>query len=71
MLAIKLYSTMPDNENVLKGISGKIPATVIDLAIAPDYPIDETFMQMTKEEFKLYMNSIQSELTEWKIIQEN
>ncbi len=71
MLAIKFYSTMPlDAENILKGISGNIPAVVVDLTIAPDYPIDETFTQMTKEEYSNYMNSIQTELDEWKLIQE-
>lgn len=70
MLAIKFYSTMPsDDENVLKGISGKIPALVIDLDIAPDFTIDETFTQMTQEEFTSYMNSIQTELAEWKALQ--
>lgn len=72
MLAIKFYSTMPSgDENVLKGISGKIPALVTDLSTSPDYPIDETFIQMTDEEFTSYMNSIQPELAEWKAIQEN
>ena len=72
MLAIKLYSKMPsDDENVILGISGKIPAIVIDLTIAPDYPINESFTQMTVEEFTSYMTSIQAELAEWKAIQEN
>ena len=72
MLAIKFYSTMPVNdENVLKGISGKIPALVTDLNTSPDYPIDETFIQMTNEDFTSYMNSIQPELAEWKAIQED
>lgn len=71
MLAIKFYSTMPsDNENVLKGINGKIPALVVGLNTSPDYPIDETFTQMTTQEFQSYMNSIQTELAEWKAIQE-
>lgn len=72
MLAIKFYSTMPsDNENVLKGINGNIPALVVYLDSSTNYPIDETFTQMTTQEFKSYMNSIQSELAEWKAIQEN
>jgi len=72
MLAIKLYGSMPtDNENVIKGISGKIPALVVDLNTSPDYPIDETFTKMINEEYSDYMNSIQSELDEWKVIQEN
>lgn len=70
MLAIKFYSTMPNDENVLKGISEKIPALVADLSTFPDYPIDETFIQMTNAEFTSYMNSIQPELDEWKEIQE-
>lgn len=72
MLAIKLYSSMPsNNDNVLKGISGSIPALVVDLDTSPDYPTDETFIQMTKEEFTSYMESIQAELAEWKAIQED
>lgn len=72
MLAIKLYSTMPSNdENVLRGISGNVPALVVDLSTSSDYPVDETFIQMTTEEFTSYMNSIQPELAEWKTIQEN
>lgn len=71
MLAIKFYSTMPsDNENVLKGISANIPALVIDLNTFPDYPTDETFTQMTNEEYANYMKSIQIELDEWKIIRD-
>lgn len=67
MKAVKFYSTMPsDDENVLLGISGKIPAEVVDLSVTPNYQIDETFVQMTDEEFTSYMNSIQAELTEWK-----
>lgn len=72
MLAIKFYSSMPsDDDNVLKGISGKIPALVTDLSTSPNYPIDETFTQMTTEEYSNYMKSIQTKLTEWKAIQEN
>jgi hypothetical protein len=71
MLAVKFYSSMPDNENVLKGISGNIPALVIDLNTFPDYPTDETFTQMTNEEYLDYINSIQSDLDAWKKIQEN
>lgn len=71
MLTIKFYSTMPNDENVLKGISGNIPALVVDLDTSPDYPTDETFTQMTAQEFKSYMSTIQTELAQWKIIQEN
>lgn len=72
MLAIKFYSTMPsDDENVLKGISGKIPALVIDLDIAPDFTIDETFTQMSTEEYNAYLISIKNELDAWKGRQEN
>lgn len=72
MLAIKFYATMPaDDENILKGINEKIPALVVDLSTSTDYPIDETFTQMTNEEYSNYMNSIQAELNEWKRIQEN
>lgn len=72
MLAVKFYETMPsDDENVVKGISGKIPALVIDLNTAPDYSTDETFITMTDEEYLYYMNSIKPELAQWKAIQEN
>ena len=72
MLAIKFYKDMPsDNEDVLNGVDGKIPALVVDLDVTPNYPIDETFEQMTDEQYLEYMNSIQSELDEWKTIQEN
>lgn len=60
-----------DDENTLKGISGNIPALVVDLSTSPDYPVDETFTQMTNEEYATYMNSIQTELAAWKAIQEN
>lgn len=72
MLAIKLYETMPeDNENVIKGISPKIPAMVVDLSAFPDYPIDETFIQMSNDDFNTYTQSIQTELNNWKQIQED
>lgn len=70
MKAVKFYSTMPsDNENVLKGISGKIPAVVVcgdENLQAPD----ETYTVMTDEEYNSYLMSIQSEMDAWKIIQE-
>ena len=70
MLAIKLYETMPsDDENVIKGISPKIPAMVVDLSAFPDYPIDDTFIQITNDEFNQYMNSIQTELDSWRNVQ--
>ena len=65
MLAVKLYETMPsDDENILKGISPKIPAIVI-FGEAPD----ETYQVMTQEEYNAYMQEIQPELDEWKAIQ--
>lgn len=65
MPAVKFYSTMPsDDENVLKGISGKIPAEVRDIAS------DETYVTMSDEEYKNYLDSIKQELIDWKIIQE-
>lgn len=71
MLAIKLYETMPsDNENVLMGISGKIPAIVIDTENFPNEIIDETFTQMSLEEYNNYLKSIQLDFNAWKIIQE-
>ena len=64
-LAVKLYETMPiDDENILNGISPKIPAVVV-FGEAPD----ETYQVMTQEEFNQYINSIQAELDEWKQIQ--
>lgn len=67
MPAVKFYSTMPsDNENILKGINGNIPAEVVFSDTAPD----ETYILMTDEEYFNYMNSIQTELLEWKAIQE-
>lgn len=66
MPAVKFYSTMPsDNENVLKGISGKIPAEVRDTAL------NETYIMMTDSEFNAYMQSIQPELDAWAAIQAN
>jgi len=68
MKAVKFYSTMPsDNEDVIKGVDGEIPALVEFTNIAPD----ETYTLMTDEEYLEYMNSIQPELDAWKIIQEN
>ena len=64
MLAVKLYETMPlDDENVLKGISPKIPAVVV-FGEAPD----ETYQVMTQEEYSAYLSSISKELDEWKQI---
>lgn len=61
-LAVKLYETMPaDDENVVAGIDGKIPATVI-FGEAPD----ETYQVMTQEEYNTYLISITKELDEWK-----
>lgn len=71
-MKVKFYSTMPsDNENVLLGISPKIPAVVVNTDTFPDYPIDETYTLMTNEQYSDYINSIQSELAEWKTIQDN
>jgi len=71
MKAIKLYETMPsDDENVLKGISGKIPALVVDLEVTLTYPIDETFIQMSDEKYNAYLVSIKPELEAWQVIQE-
>ena len=65
MLAVKLYETMPsDDENILKGISPKIPAIVI-FGEAPD----NTYQTMTQEEYNAYILSISKELDEWKAIQ--
>lgn len=71
MLAIKFYSTMPANDdNVLKGISGNVPAKVFNIEIFPNEPLDETFTQMTQEEYDNYLETIQSDLDIWKTIQE-
>lgn len=70
MLAIKFYETMPiDDENVLKGISPKIPAMVVDLDSFPNYKIDDTFIQMTNSEFNEYIKSIKIEIKKWLDIQ--
>lgn len=70
MLAIKFYSTMPsDDENVLKGISGKIPAIVIDLERFSDETTDESFIQMSSDNYEKYLQSIQPELNQWMMIQ--
>lgn len=71
MLAVKFYSTMPtEDENILKGISGNIPAIVIDTENFPSEVIDETFVQMTQENYENYLISIQNDLNEWRTIQE-
>lgn len=63
---IKLYETMPlDNENVLKGISPKIPAVV-----SFDETLDNTYITMTDYEYQSYLNSIQLEIEQWSKIQE-
>lgn len=70
MLAIKFYLTMPsDNENVLKGISGNIPAEVIcgDETIQPP---DKTYTVMSEENYINYLDSISTELDSWKAIQQ-
>lgn len=70
MLAVKFYSTMPqNNENVLKGIDGKIPAIVIDMEIFPNEHIDETFSLMTTEDYRNYLQSIKNELASWECLQ--
>lgn len=69
MLAVKLYSTMPeDNENVLAGISGKIPAVVV---FGVETEPDETYTIMTEEQYHNYLASIEQELDLWKQMQEN
>lgn len=61
-LAVKLYETMPqDDENVVNGISPKIPAVVV-FGEAPD----NTYQVMTQEEYQSYLLSITKELDEWK-----
>lgn len=67
-LAVKFYSTMQsDDENVLAGIDGSIPAEV---RFNTDTPPDDTFTIMTEEEYQAYLASIQSELQDWKTMQE-
>lgn len=67
MLAVKLYETMPsDDINVVNGISPKIPAVVV-FGEAPD----DTYQAMTQEEHQNYLTSIETELNEWKVIQES
>lgn len=64
-LAVKLYETMPlDDQNILNGISLKIPAVVV-FGEAPD----ETYQVMTQEEFNTYNASLKTEYQEWKAIQ--
>lgn len=71
MLTVKFYSTMsPDNENVLKGISGNIPAIVIDTEKFPNEIIDETFSQMSEKDYENYLESIKPNLDNWKTTQE-
>ena len=66
MKAVKFYSTMPsDDENVLLGISGKIPAEVKFTGTAPD----ETYTLMTDDEYNTYLASITAEIEAWKEIQ--
>ncbi|MDD3436739.1 MAG: hypothetical protein PHC64_06270 [Candidatus Gastranaerophilales bacterium] len=69
MLAIKFYSSMPENNiNVLARISGAIPAEVIcNTNTVPD----ETYTLMTYEEYVSYLVSISEELQAWKVIQDN
>ena len=70
MLAVKLYETMPSNdENVLLGIDTKIPAKVVDLDKFPNYEIDETYELMTQEEYNTYNGSLESEYSAWEVIQ--
>lgn len=66
-LAVKFYSNMlPTDENVLAGISLKIPAEVVfNIDTAPD----DTYEVMTEEEYSAHLNSIKPELDAWKIIQ--
>jgi len=67
MLAVKLYETMPsDDENVIKGISGKIPAVVIDTDIAP--APDNSYILMTQDEFNAYNASLEAEYQAWNLI---
>lgn len=67
MLAVKFYSAMPsDDENVLKGISGKIPAEVIfNVDTAPD----NNYILMSDIDYQAYSDSISSELEQWRLIQ--
>lgn len=65
-LAVKLYETMPSNDEcVLNGIDGKIPAIVV-FGRTPD----NTYQVMAQEEYNAYLLSISKELDEWKIIQD-
>lgn len=70
MKAVKFYSTMPPNdENILNGISGNIPAIVIcgeENLQAPD----ETYTVMADDSYQNYLSSISTNLDQWKIIQE-
>lgn len=66
-IAVKFYSTMPsDDENIIKGISGKIPA-IVEFT---DVPPDDTYKIMTDEEYNTYLASISKEMEDWKAIQE-
>jgi hypothetical protein len=67
-LIVKLYSNMPqDNENVLLGIPGTIPAIV---EFNKDTVPDETWQLMAIEEYNAYLNSIKNDLDTWKEIRE-
>lgn len=68
-LAVKFYETITTNdENIQLGISPKIPAEVrFNVNIAPD----DTFTIMTEESYQEYLRSIETELLNWKITQEN
>lgn len=68
-MAVKKYSLMPaSDENVQKGISGKIPAVVIcNETVKPD----NTYIIMTEKAYQTYLQSIQTELNAWKQIQES
>lgn len=65
-MKVKFYSTIPaDDGNVLLGISPKIPAVVV-----PDDALtDETYRQMTEQEFIDYQTLIASDYEAWHVIQ--
>lgn len=66
-LAVKLYEKMPaDDENIVNGIDGKIPAQVI---FGIDTPPDENYTIMSEEQYQDYLASISAELETWKSIQ--
>lgn len=69
MLAVKLYGKMPkDNENVVLGISPKIPAEVI---FGVEEALSKDYILMTDEEYHAYDASLVEEYAEWRIIQES